>query len=317
MTHASKPAPVARLAARAVQTMTVLFADICGSTRLYTRLGDHAARRIVNAALDAIVGVLPHYRGRLVKTLGDEVMCVFSEAGQAVMAAMEMQARIAGLRPEGQPLEIHIGLHHGQVLCEGRDVYGDTVNAASYLRAVASAGQILTTETTVAALDESIRIRTRTLFYAVMKGNSAESAIQQVVWQTDPSMLTNVNLRGHNLVPPDEGGLLVCFDHEDIRIDTCRPELVIGRGPMCDLRVDDPFVSRRHAVLALRRTQVYLVDQSSNGSFVRRANGEVAHVFRSELLLDGRGEISLGRAFDQPPLQPLSFRRDRRALYRV
>ena len=297
--------------------MTVLFADICGSTRLYTRLGDQAARRVVNSAIGVIVMVLPKYRGRLVKTLGDEVMCVFPEAGLGVLAAIEMQTRIATLRPEGEPLEIHIGLHHGQVLCEGGDVYGDTVNAASYLRAVSSAGQILTTEMTVAALHESIRVRTRTLFYAVIKGSSRESAIQQVVWQADPAVLTDVNVRSHNLVPPDEGGLIVSFGEQNIRIDVSQPELLLGRGPMCDLRIDDSFVSRRHAVLALRRTQVYLIDQSSNGSFVRGANGVVAHVFRSELLLDGQGELSLGRGFEQPPLQTVRFQRDRRALYRV
>jgi hypothetical protein len=40
-------------------------------------------------------------------------------------------------------------------------------------------------------------------------------------------------------------------------------------------------------------------------------------VFRSELLLDGEGAISLGRAFEQGDTQPILFRRDRRALYRV
>ena len=69
--------------------MTVLFADICGSTRLYASLGDRAAREIVDAGTAVIVGVLPQYRGRLVKTLGDEVMCVFPNPSDAVAAAIE------------------------------------------------------------------------------------------------------------------------------------------------------------------------------------------------------------------------------------
>ena len=297
--------------------MTVLFADICGSTRLYNCLGDQAARSIINAGLEIIVGVLPQYGGRLVKTLGDEAMCVFGDPSQAAMAAIEMQARIAAVPPGGQPMEIHVGLHHGPVLVEGMDVYGDTVNAASYLRAVASAGQILTTETTVVALSETLRINTRALFFAVIKGSSVESTIHQVVWQPDASSLTDVNLRRHNLVPPDLGSLLVGFGGTEVRIHMRRSDVLLGRGEDCDICVPDTFASRRHATISLRRTQFYLTDQSSNGTFVRRSNGELAHVFRSELLLDGGGEISLGRAFDQGPVMPIEFRRDRRALYRV
>jgi hypothetical protein len=297
--------------------MTVLFADICGSTRLYANLGDSAAREIVDAGISIIVGVLPSCRGRLVKTLGDEVMCVFPEPSAAVAAAIEMQNRIAAARPGGRMLEIHVGLHHGQVLAEGRDVFGDTVNAASYLRAVASPGQILTTESTVSALGARLRVKTRPLFFTVMKGSTIESAIHQVIWQADPAVLTDVNARSRNLMPPDRGALLVGFPNAEVRIDLQRPEIVLGRSEACDIRIDDCYASRRHAVLALRRARVCLIDQSSNGTFVRRSNGEIEHVFRSETVLEGEGEISLGREFDQHPVTPILFRRDRRALYRV
>jgi class 3 adenylate cyclase len=297
--------------------MTVLFADICGSTRLYCSLGDVAARAIVAAGLDAVVAVLPRYDGRLVKTLGDEVMCVFPQPDLAVLAAADMQAQVDAARPAGRTLSIHVGLHHGPVLAEGGDVFGDTVNAASYLCAVASPGQILTTETTVEGLSPAVRERTRPLFFAVIKGSSRESTLYQVIWQQDTGLLTDVNLRRHNLVPPDSGSLLVSFADTQVRIDPRRPAVVLGRDPGCDITVGDSFASRRHATLILRRTQVYLTDHSTNGTFVRRGNGETAHVFRSELLLDGAGTLSLGRAFDQGEPLAIGFRRDRRALYRV
>jgi class 3 adenylate cyclase len=304
-------------AARLSTTMAVLFADICGSTRLYCSLGDEAARTIVAAALEVMAAVLPHYRGRVVKTLGDEIMCVFSDPDCAVLAAAEMQARLESARPGGHQLAIHVGLHHGPVLVEGSDVFGDTVNAASYLCAVATAGQILITDATVSRLSGAVRARTRALFYAVIKGSSVESRLYQVTWQADTGELTDVNLRRHNLLPPDSGSLIVSLGDVERRIDPRRPALALGRDAHCDIAVTDPFASRRHATLVLRRTQVYLTDHSTNGTFVRRAGGDVAHVFRGELLLDGAGEISLGRAFDQGEVQPIGFRRDRRALYRV
>ena len=155
--------------------MTVLFADICGSTRLYCTLGDEAARAIVAAGLDALARVLPAFGGRLVKTLGDEMMCVFADPDRAVQAAAQMQALLADTRPAGYEIEIHVGLHHGPVLVEGGDVYGDTVNAAAYLCAVASPGQILTTEPTIQRLSADVKAQTRPLFVAVIKGSSVES----------------------------------------------------------------------------------------------------------------------------------------------
>jgi class 3 adenylate cyclase len=314
---ARHPIATKSLLTRHSTAMTVLFADICGSTRLYCSLGNDAARAIVAAGLDALVDLLPSFGGRLVKTLGDEVMCVFPEPDQAVLAAAAMQAQVEATRPAGHALAIHVGLHHGPVLLEGGDLFGDTVNAASYLCAVASRGQILTTEATIGSLSEAVRERTRPLFFAVIKGSSVESALYQVIWQQDSAVLTDVNLRRHNLVPPDSGSLLVSFGHAQVRIDPRRPSIVLGRDPQCDIAIGDSFASRRHATLILRRTQVYLSDHSSNGTFVRRNGGESAHVFRSELLLDGAGELSLGRAFDQGELQVVGFRRDRRALYRV
>jgi adenylate cyclase len=304
-------------AARISTTKTVLFADICGSTHLYGALGDEAAHSIIAAALEVLAGVLPHYGGRLVKTLGDEIMCVFPDPDSAVLAAADMQVQIEAAQPAGQRLMIHAGLHHGPVLVEGGDVFGDTVNAASYLCAVATSGQILASEATVACLSQAMQARTRPLFFALIKGSSVESRLYQVTWDADTGVLTDVNLRRHNRVPPDIGSMIVSLGSSELRIDPRRPSIVLGRDSRCDIALDERFASRRHATLILRRTQVYLSDHSTNGTFVRRSGGGIAHVFRSELLLDGAGEISLGRAFDQGEPQAIAFRRDRRALYRV
>ena len=130
---------------RQTQYLAVLFADISDSTRLYSTLGDNAARVVVNATLSLISNVVERNQGRIVKTIGDEVMCVFQRADNAVLAAGEMQSQVDAKRPGKYHVKIHIGLHYGPVLVENNDVFGDTVNAAAYLRAVAAAEQILTT----------------------------------------------------------------------------------------------------------------------------------------------------------------------------
>ena len=197
---------------RQTHHMAVMFADISDSTSLYQKLGDSAARSVVNACLDVVNGVLARYDGRLVKTIGDEVMCVFPDADCAVLAATDMQAKVSSAKPGNYPVSIHIGLHCGPVLVEDNDVFGDTVNVAAYLRAAATAEQILTTDAVERCLSSALKTCVRPIFNTVLKGNSHESPVFQVLWRPDRTDLTDVNLRPSKMIPGDTGALLVTLD---------------------------------------------------------------------------------------------------------
>lgn len=295
----------------------MLFADITDSTSLYQKLGDVAARNIVNACLGVINGVLVRYDGRLVKTIGDEVMCVFPSADLAVLAASEMQSLVASTKPGNYPVSIHIGLHFGSVLVEDGDVFGDTVNVAAYLTAVATAEQILTTESTEQCLSVALRALVRPIFHAVLKGSDKESTVYQVLWRTDNMDLTDVNLHSNKTIPGDTGSLLLTLDEERVRVDQWRPAIVIGRSQECDLVVTERFASREHLSIKLVRTHFYLFDHSINGSFVSLESGEEVHVLRRELLLDGTGQICVGRSRSERPSEAITFARDRRSMFRI
>ena len=302
---------------RQTRTLAVMFADISDSTSLYQKLGDSAARNIVNACLQVINGVLARYEGRLVKTIGDEVMCVFPDADLAVLAASDMQAQVSATKPGNYPVAIHVGLHYGPVLVEENDVFGDTVNVAAYLRAVAGAEQILTTEATEGCLSAALKASVRPIFHAVLKGSQHESIVYQVLWRTDRTDLTDVNLQPNKMIPGDTGALLVTLDEERVRVDQWRTGIVIGRSKDCDLVVTDNFASRRHLSIKLVRTHFYLFDHSINGTFVTLGSGEEVHVLRRELLLDGSGEIYVGRSRVERPSRVINFEPDRRSMYRV
>lgn len=303
--------------ARQTRTLAVMFADISESTSLYQKLGDAAARNIVNACLAVINGVLPRYDGRLVKTIGDEAMCVFPSADLALLAASEMQSLVASTKPGNYPVAIHIGLHYGPVLVEENDVFGDTVNAAAYLRAVATAEQILTTEATEQCLSAALKSCVRPVFHAVLKGSTEESTVYQVLWRTDRLDITDVNLQSNKTIPGDTGSLLVTLDDERVRVDGWRTGIVIGRSKDCDLVVTDRFASRQHLSIKLVRTHFYLFDHSINGTFVSLESGEEVHVLRRELLLDGSGQICVGRSRTGRPPEVITFARDRRSMYRI
>ena len=303
--------------AREIQTLGVVFADISESTALYQKLGDVPARNIVNACLSLITDLLPRYEGRLVKTIGDEVMCVFPTADLAVLAASDMQAQVVAHHPGNYPVAIHIGLHYGPVLVEDGDVFGDTVNVAAYLTAVATAEQILTTQATEQSLSSALKSTVRPIFQTVLKGAREESRVYQVMWRSDWADQTDVNLRSGKVIPGDTGSLLVALDNERIRVDQWRMGIVVGRAKGCDLLVSDPFASRRHFSIKLVRTHFYLFDHSINGSYVTLESGEEVHVLRREILLDGTGQICVGRSRADRPAEIITFSRDRRSMFRV
>lgn len=303
--------------ARETRNLGVVFADITESTALYQKLGDVPARNIVNACITLITGLLPRYQGRLVKTIGDEVMCVFPSADFAVLAASDMQAQVTAHRPGNYPVALHIGLHYGPVLVEDDDVFGDTVNVAAYLTAAATADQILTTQATEQCLSAALKSTVRPIFQTVLKGAQEESRVFQVLWRTDRADQTDVNLYSDKVIPGDTGSLMVTLDEERIRVDQWRMGIVVGRAKGCDLLVTDPFASRKHFSIKLVRTHFYLFDHSINGSFVSLESGEEVHVLRREMLLDGTGQICVGRTRSERPAQIITFARDRRSMFRV
>jgi hypothetical protein len=138
-----------------------------------------------------------------------------------------------------------------------------------------------------------------------------------VVWQTDTTELTDVNLRMHKIIPGDEGSLLFAHGDKTLRLDHRRPNITLGRGEECDFVVSEKFASRKHAGIRMVRTHFYLADYSLNGTFVTLGSGEEVHVLRRELLLDSSGKILLGRSASEGATDVITYSRDRRSMYRV
>lgn len=297
--------------------LAVLFADIVESTALYRKLGDVEAFKVVSTCLNALTELLPRHRGRLIKLLGDAVMCLFPDADSAVDAAVDMQRTIVRLQPGGMEVQLRIGLHTGPVVVDGNDVYGDTVNVAAYLADAATPGQILIAEATTDELGEAQREAVWPIFDAILKTSLAKTAVCEVPWHDDLTDRTQINLHISRTIPQDVGSLLVVLGEQERRVDYWHETLSIGRAPDCDLLLADALVSRHHATIRIERTQFYLVDHSINGTFVTRASGEEIHVVRREIMLEVSGEIRPGYSRTNEGGAFIEFHRDRRSIYRV
>jgi adenylate cyclase len=297
--------------------LAVLFADVSNSTALYTELGDTLAKASIDECFEHIMLLLPKFDGRLVKTIGDEILCVFPTADQAVLAASEMQVAMAELDFSGHRIRLHIGLHYGPALVSVNDVYGDTVNIAGYLTAVAGAEQIVASEAAAGQLSAALKSCVRPVFRALLKGTQRETIVYQVVWSRYDGELTEASIELDKRLPPDLGALVLDLGERSVEVNAERPLVRIGRSTKCDLTVKHGKVSRQHLSIQLRRTHFYLIDQSINGTWVTNESGDEAHVLRAELVLSGAGVISLGVPQDGGIERRILFRHDRRSAFRL
>ncbi|MDX2166547.1 MAG: BREX system ATP-binding domain-containing protein [Deltaproteobacteria bacterium] len=145
---ALEPASAAALAAPASERpplRIILFSDVQGSTALFERLGDAAARAILREH-DAIVrGALHRFGGTELKHTGDGVMVSFVSVTSAMDCAIAIQRALAehNARDPQRSVRVRIGINAGEPIDEDGQLFGTVVNAAARICAQAHAGQIL------------------------------------------------------------------------------------------------------------------------------------------------------------------------------
>jgi adenylate cyclase len=124
----------------------IVAADVVGYSRLMGRDESGTLARLRKNRSEHLDPVLAKYGGRLVKLTGDGVLVEFSSAVDALSAAIEFQQAMAEAnygQPADTALAFRIGLHLGDLIVEGDDLYGDGVNVAARLEGEAPAGGIL------------------------------------------------------------------------------------------------------------------------------------------------------------------------------
>ena len=148
-------------------TATVGFADIASFTRLARVLGEGELAAMVEAFETGAADVVAAHGGRLVKTLGDEVMFVAPSADAGVAIAQALHG-LPG--PDGRPMRLRIGLATGRLVTLMGDYYGQTVNLASRLTAAARPGGTLMDPATEDALVDSAGVVLRRLRPRALRG---------------------------------------------------------------------------------------------------------------------------------------------------
>jgi class 3 adenylate cyclase len=131
-----------------VGTVTFLFTDVEGSTRLWQE--DEASMRQAVARHDQLLGdVIADYGGVVFSTMGDGLAAAFQTASAAVSCAVEAQ-RMLDQEPweTVRPLRVRMGLHTGEAELRGGDYFGTVVNRAARVMGAGHGGQVLVSSAT-------------------------------------------------------------------------------------------------------------------------------------------------------------------------
>jgi adenylate cyclase len=276
-------------------TGCVLFADVSGSTRLYETVGDTGALAAITLCVKLFAALIEQHGGRVVKTIGDEVMAIFPGASEAGRAAVDIQLGMREMAPVDKVrLAVRIGLHHGPVMeRDDGDVFGDTVNLAARLTEMAAAGQIITSLETVDLLAPIQKMDCRSLYAIPVKGKEREVGICEVLW-TDTEDATQ--LVAQRATTDSGTQLRIVYRSRIVVVSDERRSLVLGREATVDLVVAERKASRVHCAIERRQDKFMIIDRSANGTYVTIDGDREIVLRREEAMLRHHGVIALGQS---------------------
>jgi len=270
---------------------SILFADVVGSTELYEKLGNEAARASIDQCLATLSSTVEAFRGRIVKSLGDGILCSFESPEEAVWSAVRICQKV-----DAENAEVKIGVHYGEVIEEESDVFGDAVNVASRIAAIAKPSEVLISREVSEYLPAIMHPIVQRVPPVAVKGKKEPLelfAILRVDTKADSgagfdlsktiTIEASSRLRG-DLELSYQGNKYTLLHGE---------ALTIGRDPTNDIVVTTEHVSRLHAKIFHRQGKYVLLDQSSNGTYLSVHLSNV-HLLREEAILHGSGLIYPG-----------------------
>jgi adenylate cyclase len=258
----------------------IVHADLAGFTRMMEGAETRTFRHLKSAQIEVWRPAIIAGNGRLVGTAGDAMLAEFGSAVGAVAASIDIQERMAQFNEklsENQRMLFRIGVHLGEVIVDEEDqnIFGDGVNLAARIQAIAEPGGI--------AVSRSVRDMTELrIDYTFIDGGEHRmknvsrpvhvyhvrtAATASTSAKTTTRVLPQVTLRFEGV---DSTGQKYTFDVALDKLMTASQGMTIGRAAdQCDFVVAHATVSRRHARLSLAGEALQIEDLgSTNGTAI-------------------------------------------------
>ena len=300
-----------------VQT-TVVFTDLHGSTAVFEALGNARATEAVTQITNWIGQQCTRHRGKVVKTLGDGVLAMFSDSAAAIAAVVDIQRqhhKLLSRTALDKRLPIRIGVASGEVEIVDGDCYGDAVNVAARLCDLSGPHQIWANAASLRAVDEAKGVTFRILGPIHIRGRAEPCIVYQIEWLEDDGS-EFLTMQGEidpayasGEVDPLGKDLELSADGQSKLFKSFDLPIHIGRVRNVEFVVNDPRVSRTHCRIEWRNGSIVLVDVSSYGSWIRFAGvkGSEMLLRREECVLHGKGELALGASFTDTTVPTVVF----------
>lgn len=283
----------------------VLLADISGSTSLYNEVGNAEAMRAISDELERLRTTVQDQGGIYIREKGDDVLAYFDDPDRAFGAMRAMVAMGASR------LSVHAGLHFGPILLAGDDIFGETVNLAARLAALANAGEGLLSRAMVDRLSgiestllpiEGVWLKGISEPLDVYSFNSDDTAMRTAMFPP------GAGAKGSAMMPAAGAEVALILTIGD-RVWRCRESdgLIIGRSEECEIILPRPWISRRHAVLTVRGGKAIIEDRSSSGTYVAMGSDREFLLHREAIILTSHGTLSPALPSAQAEADPIDF----------
>lgn len=156
--------------------MAIFFADMVGYTTLMQK-DEIEARNLIELMRTTMKPIIEDFGGKVLQYVGDETLCTFSSAIMAVTAAVKLQKFLK----ESKLLEIRIGIHIGDVVVRGDEIYGDGVNVASRIEPLAAPGEICISQDVYNHLRNQSNLKAESMGALNLKNVQFEVQVYKVV----------------------------------------------------------------------------------------------------------------------------------------
>src|SRR2546430_5952197 len=167
----------------------IMFTDMVGYGALSQR-DDKLAQELLEEHRRLLREIFPQFNGTEIKTIGDAFLVEFQSALEAAQCAMAIQRALAKRNADAaadRQIQVRIGIHIGDVVHRGGDVYGDGVNIASRIESLAAAGGICVSMDVERQIRNALEARFEKLAPTELKNISVPMDLFRIVmpWERD------------------------------------------------------------------------------------------------------------------------------------
>jgi serine/threonine-protein kinase len=180
----------------------IMFTDMVGYSALSQR-DEKLAQALLQEHREILRPIFPRFNGTEIKTIGDGFLVEFGSALEAAQCAIEIQRTLAKRdadAPADRQIQVRIGVHIGDVVHRGGDVYGDGVNIASRIEALAGAGGICVSMDVERQIRNALEARFQKLAPTELKNISVPMDLFRIVLPWEQRAEAQATVSGRSLV---------------------------------------------------------------------------------------------------------------------